>query len=144
MVDAAVLYNMSCFVALTANLTAWGLLHWRFKSFPLQSRRWRKCPYKSIRCAIYISEVAQMVEHESTTNHVLWFKQQLLLSYHTGVVVGSSPTLTIWRCGAKVAQQLCWKRMSWLWHNQQLKNSPPLWIEVRILTSSFGSDCRLW
>ena len=36
----------------------------RFKSYPLHSRRWRKCPYKSRRCANYMSEVAQLVEHE--------------------------------------------------------------------------------
>lgn len=35
------------FVVLTANLTAWGLLHCWFKSNSLQSRRWHKRPYKS-------------------------------------------------------------------------------------------------
>lgn len=41
------------FVMLTANLTAWGLLHCWFKSNSLQSRRWHKRPYKSIRCATW-------------------------------------------------------------------------------------------
>lgn len=41
------------FVMLTANITAWGLLHCWFKSNSLQSRRWHKRPYKSIRCATW-------------------------------------------------------------------------------------------
>lgn len=41
------------FVVLTANLTAWGLLHCWFKSNSLQSRRWHKRPYKSIRRATW-------------------------------------------------------------------------------------------
>lgn len=41
------------FVMLTANLTAWGLLHCWFKSNSLQSRRQHKRPYKSIRRATW-------------------------------------------------------------------------------------------
>lgn len=75
------------FVMLTANITAWGLLHCWFKSNSLQSRRWRKCPYKSRRCANYMSEVAQLVEHEKA-DHVCDLNSNL--SFHVKDVVGSS------------------------------------------------------
>ena len=83
------------FVMLTANITAWGLLHCWFKSNSLQSRRWRKCPYKSRRCANYMSEVAQLVEHETKMDHVCGPNSNL--SFHAkDVVGGSSPSLTLY------------------------------------------------
>lgn len=66
-----------------------------FKSYPLQSRRWRKCPYKSRRCADYMSEVAQLVEHERKMDHVC--DPNSNLSFHAkDVVGGSSPSLTLY------------------------------------------------
>lgn len=67
----------------------------RFKSYPLHSRRWRKCPYKSRRCANYMSEVAQLVEHERKLDHVC--DPNSNLSFHAkDVVGGSSPSLTLY------------------------------------------------
>lgn len=70
-------------------------MYCRFKSYPLQSRRWRKCPYKSRRCANYMSEVAQLVEHERKMDHVCGPNSNL--SFHAkDVVGGSSPSLTLY------------------------------------------------
>ena len=80
---------------ITANITAWGLLHCWFESNSLQSRRWHKRPYKSRRCANYMSEVAQLVEHERKTDHVR--DPNSNLSFHAkDVVGGSSPSLTLY------------------------------------------------
>lgn len=54
-----------------------------------------KCPYKSRRCANYMSEVAQLVEHERKMDHVC--DPNSNLSFHAkDVVGGSSPSLTLY------------------------------------------------